>query len=139
MSDIKCPFTSPLISGDFACSHAHAVTRRGGADIGCDSTLAAEACGALFERLKEAALPAFGVPDDPTQMPHSVLVKLQYGGLLGLAERLDAADAERVEDVSALVVRAKQVWHTIEAIPAESWADRMTGFKLKRRRGKREA
>lgn len=136
MSDLKCFFASPLISGDFACALAHAITRRGGPDIGCDSATASADCGALLERFKATGLAAFGVPDDPTQMPHSVLVKLQYGGLLGLAECLDAADTERIEDVCALVARARHKWGSIEAIPAESWTDRMTGFKLKRRRGK---
>jgi hypothetical protein len=137
MIDLKCPFASPLIGGDFGCAHAHSITRRGGPDIGCDSATASADCGALFERLKAAGLPAFGVPDDPTQMPHSVLVKLQYGGLLGLKACLDDRDAERVEDIFELLARAKGRWGRVDSIPAESWIDRMTGFKVKRRRGRR--
>jgi hypothetical protein len=137
MTDLKCPFANPLISRDFGCAHAHAITRRGGPDIGCDSATASADCGALFKRLKAAGLPAFGVPDDPTQMPYSVLLKLQYGGLLGLKVCLDGQGAERVENVFELLARAKEAWGRIEAIPAESWTDQMTGFKVRRRRGKR--
>jgi hypothetical protein len=123
------------MSEDFGCVHGRRITRRGGPDIGCDAAEQSQRCGALFERLKTAALPAFDVVDDLTQMPHSVLVKIQYGGLLGLAEAL-GGDGARIEDVSALAGRAQDEWGRIDAIPAEQWADRMTGFKLRRRRGR---
>ena len=60
------------------------MTRRGGPDVVCASDEAHQQCENLFQRMKQVALPAFGVEDDLLSMPHSVLVKIQFGGLLGL-------------------------------------------------------
>lgn len=135
MADHKCAFAAPLLAGAFACPRGEPVARRGGPDIACGSAESAARCAALLERLKAAALPAFEVEDDPTRMPHSVLVKIQHGGLLGLLEALDAAPAERVPDVDALAARALQRWGSASSMPAEQWTARMTGYRLRRRRG----
>ena len=132
----KCPFGAPLVTHQFGCSKAQEVVRRGGAEIDCTDTAACERCARLFERLKVAALPAFGVEDDLLSMPHSVLVKIQHGGLLGLQRVLAAADAvtERVEDVDRLAAEVQARYD--EAVPVDSVVADMTNFKLRARRGR---
>ncbi len=131
----KCAFSQTLISGQFACAHAEPVVRRGGAEIACRSTAAAQRCAVLMQCLKEVALPAFGVEDDLLSMPHSVLVRIQFGGLLGVQRLLAAAgsNADSVPDIRALVEKVQDKFGALEAIPyAEIVAD-MTGFKPRRR------
>lgn len=135
MQTHKCPFNGTLVAGTFGCAHAEPVARRGGPDVACRSELGQRRCAVLFERLKAAALPAFGVEDDLLSMPHSVLMKIQHGGLLGLQRLLDGAAPARVEDVDALIERALARYRTAEAIPCADMVDAMTGFQLKRRRG----
>jgi hypothetical protein len=84
MTDLICPFSATLARSDFACARATQVIRRGGAEYACQSDTAHSRCRQLFEHCKQAALPEFGVEDDLTRMPQSVLVKIQFGGLLGL-------------------------------------------------------
>jgi len=81
----RCPFAAAIITERAACRHAEQVVRRGGSEYDCRSQPDQQACQALFERLKAAAFPAFGVEDDLAVMPHSALVKIQAGGLLGLS------------------------------------------------------
>ena len=81
MPDRICPFSATLAKNDFACPRASQVIRRGGAEFSCQSAAAHTRCQQLFERCKQAALPEFGVEDDLTMMPQSVLVKIQFGGL----------------------------------------------------------
>jgi hypothetical protein len=136
MADHKCAFSHPLIAGQFGCENAEQVTRRGGPDIACRSDAAHTRCEQLFQRMKAAALPAFGFEDDLLSMPHSVLVKVQYGGLLGLQRSLGAAEAEaaEVKNIHALVGRAVQAHGSLEAVPYPAFVDAMTSFVLKRRR-----
>ncbi|HEX9626179.1 MAG TPA: hypothetical protein VGA00_04515 [Acidiferrobacterales bacterium] len=135
MENFRCAFSATLITGDFGCRHAVAVTRRGGPDIACAVQAAHERCEQLFERLKSAALPAFGVEDDLNSMPHSVLVKIQYGGLAGLQQALDAGSGPdaRVADIDALVARAVDGYGGADGIPVERFVEAMTAFKLRRR------
>lgn len=133
MADPICPFSATLVTEDFGCRNAAGIVRRGGAEIACTSDAAHARCSALFQRLKETALPAFGVADDLLQMPHSVLVKIQYGGLLGLQRIVNPA-MQAVLDIDRLVIAAAGQFSSLEDIPYADLCDDMTGYRLQRRR-----
>lgn len=130
----KCAFSNTLITNQFGCEKAEQVTRRGGPDIACTSDVAHQRCEKLFQQMKAAALPAFGVEDDLLSMPHSVLVKIQYGGLLGLQRLLDSAVATGdVKNVYALVDQAIGKYNGLDTVPFPALVQDMTSYKLRRR------
>ncbi|MGE5152537.1 MAG: hypothetical protein ACM3ST_00845 [Bdellovibrio bacteriovorus] len=128
----RCPFASALVTGLAACGQAVQVVRRGGAEYDCRSGADHGACSDLFERLKAAALPAFGVEDDLNTMPHSVLVKVQCGGLQGLA-RLSGQARDRIEDVATLRDRALGEHGGAEGLPIADLVADITAFRAERR------
>jgi hypothetical protein len=136
MQEYKCPFSAPLITHQFGCTKATEVVRRGGVEINCTDAAAWSRCDQLFQRMKLAALPAFGVEDDLLSMPHSVLVKVQYGGLLGLQRLLRAEPqvGERVDDIHTLVVETSLRFG--DEVPCGSLVDDITAFKPRARRGR---
>lgn len=134
MSEAKCPFSAPLITHHFGCVLAKEVIHRGGTEIACTQDGAQARCAGLFERLKTAALPAFGVEDDLLSMPHSVLVKIQYGGLLGM-QRLLSGPVDKIENIDALLNQATTHWGNTEAVPCDSLVPDITSFKPRSRRG----
>ena len=136
MENRICPFSATLVKDDFACRHASQVVRRGGVEIVCASGADHQRCTALLQAFKAVALPAFEVSDDLTQMPHSVLVKIQFGGLLGLQHSMhpDDAAAETVRDIATLVDEAEKQFTSISAIPCAPLVADMTSHKLSRRR-----
>ncbi len=138
MDEFKCPFNQPLRSEQFGCMHAVAITRREGPDVCCTSDKASSRCAELFRRLKESALPAFGVTDDLEQMPHSVVVKIQFAGLLSLQRQLglSATAADRVEDIDVLVEGAVATLGSLNELPYADLAGDIASFKVKRRRGR---
>ncbi|GAB4507119.1 MAG: hypothetical protein Tsb0026_01350 [Sulfuricaulis sp.] len=135
MEEYKCAFSNTLVTNQFGCEKGEQVARRGGPDIACTSDAAHQRCEKLFQQLKSAALPAFGVEDDLLSMPHSVLVKIQYGGLLGLQRllRSDAAGSVTVKNVHALVDQAIGKYNDLDAIPCPALVEDMTSHKLRRR------
>lgn len=134
METRKCPFSAPLVTHQFGCTKAQEVVRRGGAEIDCSDTAARSRCSALFERLKAAALPVFGVEDDLLSMPHSVLVKIQHGGLLGLQRELTgtATIAEKVDDIDQLATDVNARYG--DSVPVDTVVADITAFKLRVRR-----
>jgi hypothetical protein len=134
METHKCPFSAPLITHQFGCTKAQEVVRRGGAEIDCSDSAAWSRCTALFVRLKAAALPEFGVEDDLLSMPHSVLVKIQHGGLLGLQRELTgtATVAEKVDDIDRLVTDVNA--HHGDSVPVDTVVADIISFKLRARR-----
>jgi len=135
MEEYKCAFSNTLVTNQFGCAQGEPVARRGGPDVACRSREAHRICEKLFAQMKSAALPAFGVEDDLLTMPHSVLVKIQFGGLLGLQRLLqaDAADSGEVKDVHALVSQAVEKYSSVETIPCPALVADMTAYKLRRR------
>jgi len=131
----KCAFNGTLVAGTFGCAHGEPVARRGGPDVACRSEAGHRRCAEVFERLKAAAIPAFGMEDDLLSMPHSVLMKIQHGGLVGLQRLLDGAAGARIEDIDALMARAFARYGAAESIPCADVVGDMTGYQLKRRRG----
>jgi hypothetical protein len=136
MTEHKCPFSAPLVTRQFGCASSQEVIHRGGTEINCTDAVAHARCDRLFQRMKAAALPAFGVEDDLLSMPHSVLVKIQYGGLLGLQRLLRAASqvGERIDDIQTLVAEASLRFS--DAVPCALLVDDITAFKPRARRGR---
>lgn len=133
--EYKCAYSNTLVSTQFACVLATAVVRRGGPEVACAAATAHARCGDLFQRMKQAALPAFGVEDDLLSMPHSVVVKIQHGGLLGLQRVMDNAPAvgQTVANINDLIERAQHRYGDYAAIPYSELVQDMTAYKLKRR------
>lgn len=136
MEEYKCAFSNTLVTNQFGCEKGEPVARRSGPDIACTSGEAHQRCERLFQRLKEAALPAFGVEDDLLTMPHSVLVKIQHGGLLGLQRLIDngTAEAGEIKNIDGLVGRAVEKLGNLDTIPCQAFVEDMASYKLKRRR-----
>ncbi|MGB5475258.1 MAG: hypothetical protein WBQ78_17515 [Gammaproteobacteria bacterium] len=135
MQDLICPFSATLARETFGCIRAERVIRRGGTEFTCRDPASHARCLQLFGQMKDAGLTAFDVEDDLTQIPHSVLVKIQFGGLLGLQRITQATPAEagRIEDIDALVTAAVKRFDTLQAIPCEQLTSDMTGYSLSRR------
>ena len=138
MEERKCPYSGTLVSEHFACVMARTVVRRGGPEVACTSEPGHQRCTSLFEHMKQAALPEFGVEDDLLTMPHSVLIKIQHGGLLGLQRILGetTGEASSVADINGLCERAVARFHTVADIPCGAFVQDMTAYKLKRRGAK---
>ncbi len=141
MSELICPFSSTLVQEDFACPNAKPIVRRGGAEIACTAGQSHGRCRQLFQRMKDVALPEFGVEDDLLMMPHSVLVKIQYGGLLGLQGMLGTptAPGSVVGDIDRLIATAVGRFGSVDAIPCEDLGDAIVNYKLPGRRKRKQS
>ena len=118
MEEHKCPFQVPQIKKDFACTLGIEVTRRDGAAIVCQSSVASPHCCELYEHLKQVGLEAFDMNDDLLEVPQSLYIKVQYGGLLGL-QRLLGNVRQDIADISSLVAQLHERYDTIDNVPCE--------------------
>jgi hypothetical protein len=129
----KCPFAAPITVGRASCRLAEEVVRRGGSEYDCRSVPEHARCSALFASLKRYGLEAFGADDDPTATPHSVLVKVQTGGLSGLARLLGRSGQEGIADIATLVAEVEARYGGIDQVPYRDLAGDMLDCRLERR------
>ena len=134
METFKCAFHDPLIANEFGCEQAQAVTRRAGPDMACQNETAQLRCANLLQQLKDQALPLFDLPDDPLQMPDSILKKIQYGGLLGLQAELHPN--QPITNVYQLINEAEQKYGELQQFPFATINTEITHYNL-RKRGKK--
>lgn len=135
MEYYKCAFSGALIGKQYGCQYALEVTRREGPTIACTSADLYLKCAELMDELKAAALPQFGYEDDLTQMPHSVLMKIQSGGLASLQKYMQGAKSvSEVENIEHLVIEAEQHYGSLRTIPYAELVQDIIDFKLRRRR-----
>ena len=130
---LKCPFRSTLITRDFGCEYAHEVTHRDGPGIICGQMQSHQRCATLFDTLKQAALPLLDTVDDLNQMPASVISKIQYGGLQGLAQLL-GQEPETVANINSLVESAFAKYQNMDGIDISSIAEVIRNCRLRKRR-----
>jgi len=131
--DFKCAFSGPQMTGTFTCKRGRQVARRGGPDISCDYGTGHQRCAQLFESLKSAGLDHMALEDNLLTLPHSVLLKVQYGGLLGL-QRLLGEAGETVADINGLVDQLLQKYDELDNIPVTEVSEDIATFKVARRR-----
>jgi hypothetical protein len=85
--------------------------------------------------MKQAALPEFGFEDDLLTMPHSVLVKVQFGGLLSLQRKLENSDGDldHVDNIYSLITASEQNWGDLDSLPCQEFVAEIVSYKLPRR------
>ena len=132
---LKCPFRQTLITRDFACELAKEVTHRDGPGIVCEQADAQRRCTAVLDAIKAAALPALEVVDDLTQMPASIMSKIQYGSLVALSEILNQSD-QPVENINVLVQSAMEKYQTVENFDFDKIVPVIKDYRLRKRRNR---
>ncbi|MGD8783094.1 MAG: hypothetical protein PVG75_01595 [Thioalkalispiraceae bacterium] len=135
MPELICPFSAPLVKKDFSCQYAKEIIRRGGAEIACKKIEMHERCCTLHAKIKQPALHALDYNDDLLEVPHNMLIKIQYGGLLGLQDlhSPQSVEAERIPDIASLVNQVAEKFQQFENLPYDQLNQRIIGFKTQRR------
>ncbi|ODS99530.1 MAG: hypothetical protein ABS56_00290 [Lautropia sp. SCN 69-89] len=130
--DHPCPFERALLARCAACSRARTVLLAEREAIGCDAQAASERCHDFRDRLRAAS--RFALRADPSApWPFSKEIRLQCGGLIGLAVALDEDEAldegealddseapddgAAATDADALIQRALQRFRDLDTLP----------------------
>jgi hypothetical protein len=132
MSDFICPFSATLVKKDFACRYATEIIRRGGAEIACASEAGYADCCAIHNTVKVEALNAMGLEDDLLSLPHSVLVKIQFGSLLALQAETGSGETG-VKDIYSLIATVNKIFKDHSQLPFDVINTAISNYKISRR------
>jgi len=136
MADLICPFSAPLAQESGICTHAIKVIRRGGEEIACKNEALHASCKAVQDHCREAALSDMGLEDDLLSVPHSILVKTQFGTLLGLQQTMAGTniDINIQPDIPDLITATISRFSSVREIPTDLTTKASHEYKLQRRR-----
>jgi hypothetical protein len=132
ITGLACVFEKALLARCAGCGHAvrHALAEREA--IGCRSPVARANCATLLGMLRERSVFALRIGPTDAPLPHATTMRLQCGGLAGLAQALDADDAA---DVHGLVVAAQARYGALSDLPWPTLVASAVAWQGRRRHG----
>jgi hypothetical protein len=114
VTEHACVFEKALLARCADCRLAarHALAEREA--IGCRSPAARADCGTLFALLRERSAFALKTSRKSEPLPHAQSMRLQCGGMQGLALAMNAGDKD---DIHALVAAARDRYGNLGELP----------------------
>lgn len=139
----RCLFEKAVLSRHCACSQARRLALAEREAIACDSSVGRTQCEAWLGLLRERALFALHTRGGVGPLPHAKEIKLQAGGLKGVAALVDAPAAQpwltegRVSDVFALLDAARIQYSGLQNVPFEEVVRAVVHFQGRPKRPSR--
>lgn len=116
---LACVFARAILARQAACPIATVALVGEAEQPRCASPVANTNCATLHALLRERARFALRLPAPGVPLPHAAEMRLQCGGLRGLADALGEPDTA-TSDVHALVTRSRKTFDGLAGIPFAS-------------------
>ncbi len=129
VNERPCTFMKALLRRCVGCARSQKVLIAEREAMACQSPGGQQRCAELLAEMKPRALFALRI-EEGQPLAHGKAIKLQCGGLLGLAESLGESG---VDDVHALIDRAQERYGAFEAFPYSAMMPAITHFKVRNR------
>lgn len=135
-----CAFEKSVLTNQCECSQAErfCIAEREG--VHCNSDIGQERCLKLLGLLREQARFALRTnPDDKALLPHGKAIRIQVGGMRGLAAVLapEQPAPDRIDDVYATIAQAEQQFGSLDALPFSDIMPQIAAYKGRKRSRRR--
>lgn len=135
VNEQPCVFEQALLSRQVSCCLArkHNIAER--EFVGCAERPARVRCQAVLQLLRRHAVFVLGNANTDGALPHAKAMKLQIGGLHGLAAAVNSATGGTapLADVRRLVDAATECFGGLDSVPAQPLVRSMAAFEPRRR------
>lgn len=141
INERRCLFEKTINSRRATCEAGRRFNLADREGVACDSEAGNARCKAFLELLRRNANFALQQPRIAAPLPHAKEIKVQTGGLLGLQRvlRAETADAERVENIAALLLQARNTYQDYSQLPFTEIIKSIVSFEGRRRRPRNQS
>jgi hypothetical protein len=150
VNERRCPYEKSILTGNCACSRAKrfCIAEREG--VHCTADDAQARCLEFLEHLRSRARFAVKTTDGHSALPHAKAMRIQVGGLRGLAgvlgngDQPDVREQQTVDDVHGLLQTAIRRFGGFAELPFGQIIQQVAAYKGRqsfrdRRRARKEA
>jgi hypothetical protein len=144
LASVRCVFEKTLTNHRAKCHLAKHFCLADREGYSCEDPAASLTCKKLLEILRKKSIFVLKLRDVDGPLPHNMEIRVQVGGITGLAKQLDlkaeqsgecrADNAKIVEDISAVVDRMIVKFGSLEALPYSEIIQSVVQFQGRRRR-----
>lgn len=137
VNSLPCVFERAILARCAACVQAQKRYLAEREAVGCRSTDAHLDCRTLLDMLQQNARFALRQPQVDQPLPHTKEIRVECGGLHGLAQLLgEAGEPAGTDDVRAMVLAARRRFNTLRQLPLAKLIQGIAQYRT-RRRGRR--
>ena len=139
LASVRCVFEKALTSHQAKCPlsrHFCLADREG---YSCEEISSSSKCRQFLKLLRENSLFALKLKEIDGQLPHNMEIRVQVGGVSGIAKMFDHALAEqtgavKVDDIQAVLKRAVKDYGSLEKLPYSQIIQSVVQYKGRRKR-----
>jgi len=126
-----CVYEKSILTNNCNCSQAErfCIAEREG--VHCKSDSAQKRCAELLQLLREQAKFALKATDERSAIPHGKAMKVQVGGLRGIAAALAPADPPPrvIDDIHGTIERAVAQFGGLDRLPMQVVIQQIAAFR----------
>ena len=133
----RCVFEKGILARRCACPRARRHNLAEREALACTSPAGQTRCETWLALLREKAVFALQLREHSPVLPHAKEIKVQVGGLLGLAASVDEAawlEKGQVTDIDGLLAAAEKRFGGLEGAPFDAIVRAVVHFSGRRRR-----
>ena len=135
VNEQRCVFEKSILSRQTMCRHAHRFNLADREGVSCGDQKCHAQCQQLLGELRNKATFALKLTRIDGPLPHAKEVKVQTGGLLGLAALVDVhKEISNIEDIIDLIERAIKKYGGIAQFPFDEITRRIVLYQARQRR-----
>jgi hypothetical protein len=134
INSLRCVFEKAMTSLHGNCAQGRMFRLADRHGFGCQSPVHQAHCRALLDHLRQQTKFVFKLGDIAGPLPHNKEIRVQNGGLNGLAKLLDEhRDDQPITDVSAVIAAVIERYGSIENLPYATLMQAITAYQVSRR------
>ena len=135
VNEQRCIFEKSILTRQTMCQHAHRFCLADREGVSCHHVMSHAQCRQLLAELRSKAIFALKLTRIDGPLPHAKEVKVQTGGLLGLAAILNGdTDLANIEDIIDLLQRAIAKYGSIAQLPYDEITRRIVQYQARQSR-----
>jgi hypothetical protein len=140
LASVRCIFEKALVNHQAKCSlsrHFCLADREG---YSCDDAESSEICRKILTKLRKNSLFALKLREVSGPLPHNMEIRVQAGGMAGVAKTLDLNDGEQseqsllVDDIHSIIGGAIEKYGALDQLPYSVIIQSVVQFQGRRRR-----
>jgi len=133
VNEQRCVFEKSILSRQTMCQYAHRFCLADREGVSCLSPETHLQCRAVLEQIRKNATFALRLTRIDGPLPHAKEIKVQTGGLMGLASLLDKQVPQKIENIQALILSAIDSYGNITDLPYDEISRYIVSYEARQR------
>ena len=119
---LKCVYEKAINSRQTTCNQANKIRLADREAVSCQTKEACNLCTSFLKILRTKALFALKLQDHTGPLPHAKEIKVQMGGIIGLAleNGVEIIKGQKIENIHSLLNSSINKYSVLEKLPYEN-------------------